>query len=340
MARIVYLTFPANEITGGIKIAFQHVEALRKSGLNAVTASQGAVRPKWFNTNAPVADVSTVTDNDILVFPENHNLLLKLFIKKPNRKLVFCQNQYYVVGGLGGSGGVRDYADFGVSGIICSSRSVADYCQMRFPKMPMAIVPVGIDPNLFKIKPKKLQVAFVPRKRPMEAMFIWDLFCAKNPEFASMPWIAMQNATESQVAEVLSESAIKLSLCRFESFGLTILEAMLSGCVVVGFTGFGAREFTTTKNGYWSEEDDCLRCVELLGSAVRLAQKGGPVYTDLISAARVTALSYSLKAMNSAVTEFWTNYLAKELDRFAKTEDEVPIVEAPAVGPAGPFTPF
>jgi len=35
---------------------------------------------------------------------------------------------------------------------------------------------------------------------------------------------------------------------------------MACGCVVAGFTGFGAREFATTQNGFWAEEDDCLEC--------------------------------------------------------------------------------
>jgi len=35
--RIIYLSWPAREISGGIKMAFRHVEALREAGFDAVT---------------------------------------------------------------------------------------------------------------------------------------------------------------------------------------------------------------------------------------------------------------------------------------------------------------
>ena len=179
-ARIDYLSWPATEIAGGIKISFRHVEALRQAGLDAVIATPGAEPPGWFQSAAPIIDVAQASRDDILVFPENHYALLDAFAAWPNRKLVFCQNQFMVVRGLGGLGGRRDYAEFGVSGILCAGRSVADFCRLRFPSMPIAIVPVGIDQTLFRPqRDKKLQIAFAAHKRPLEAAFIWDLFCAK-----------------------------------------------------------------------------------------------------------------------------------------------------------------
>ena len=195
-ARIVYLSWPATEIAGGIKLAFWHVEALREAGMDAVIATPGAEPPRWFETVAPMMDVSQVmAGDDILVFPENHNGMLQAFAAWPNRKLVFCQNQFMVVRGLGGQGGCRDYAEFGVSGVLCEGHSVAEFCRMRFPSMPIAMVPVGVDPNLFfPHGKKKLQIAFAAHKRPMEAAFIWDLFCARNPAFASIPWVEIRGA--------------------------------------------------------------------------------------------------------------------------------------------------
>lgn len=310
--RIVYLTYPATEVAGGIKIAFRHVESLRAAGFDAATASHGAKKPGWFETSAPILDLDTqLPDDDILVFPENNYGFLRQYSSRLNRKLVFCQNQYYVLSGLGGPGGQRDYADFGVTGIMSSSRSVAEFCRLRFPKMPSALVPVGINQSLFTaIGKKKLQIAFVPRKRQMEAGFIWDLFRAKNPEYADVPWRVLHSMPERQVAVILSESAVSLALCRYESLGMTILESMLSGCVTAGFTGFGAREFTTAQNGFWAEEDDCIQCADLLGRAVRLAATGGPDYTKMLGAARESAAYYSNQMMNTGVVAFWKNYLA------------------------------
>jgi len=313
-ARIVYLSWPATEIAGGIKLVFRHVEALQAASIDAVVATPGAEPPGWFQTTVPIVDVSQLTSgDDILVFPENHHAMLKGFAARPNRKLVFCQNQFMVVRGLGRPGGVRDYADFGISGILCEGSYVADFCRMRFPKLPIAIVPVGVDHALFCFQPnKKLQIAFAAQKRPLEATFIWDLFSAKNPEFASWPWVEIRGASERQVAAVLKESSVCLALCRFESFSMTILEAMASGCVTAGFTGFGARQFTTARNGFWAEEDDCIQCADLLSQAVRLVSTGGARYGDILEAARDTAAYYSCQRMAQCVVDFWQRYLVGE----------------------------
>ena len=69
--RIVYLSWPAEEIAGGIKLAFRHVEILREAGLDAVVATEGAKPPTWFRSDAPLIDLAQAgRDGDILVFPE------------------------------------------------------------------------------------------------------------------------------------------------------------------------------------------------------------------------------------------------------------------------------
>jgi hypothetical protein len=94
--RIVYLSWPPKEIAGGIKIAFRHVEALHAAGFDAVIATPGGERPDWFQTVAPIVDAAEVTaGDDVLVFPEDHCGMLQVFAAWPNRKLVFCQNQFF-----------------------------------------------------------------------------------------------------------------------------------------------------------------------------------------------------------------------------------------------------
>ena len=64
----------------GIRIAFRHIEALREAGIDAVIATPGAEPPCWFETVAPMIDVSqAVAGDEILVFPENHYGMLQAF---------------------------------------------------------------------------------------------------------------------------------------------------------------------------------------------------------------------------------------------------------------------
>ena len=56
--RIVYLSWPATEVTGGIKAGMRHVEFLLEAGIEAIVAAPGGQAPGWFNTKAPIVDVS------------------------------------------------------------------------------------------------------------------------------------------------------------------------------------------------------------------------------------------------------------------------------------------
>jgi hypothetical protein len=301
--RIVYLSWPAKEITGGIKQVFCHVEILRESGFDAAVATAGAEPPGWFETTAPVMDLSALDrERDILVFPENYHEMLVSFASWPNRKVVFCQNHFMVCRGLGDRG---DYADLGVCAILGVGRLAADFCRRRFPSLPTVQVPVCVNQKLFYCQShNRLLIAVAPAKRPLEAAFICDLFRARHSEFRKIPWARIARFPEHKVAAILRDSAIYLSLCRFEAVPLSILEAFACGCVTAGFTGFGAREFTTTKNGFWAAEDDCEDCVEQLERAVRLVTAGGPAHSDMLDAAHLSASYYSRERLARCLVDF------------------------------------
>jgi len=310
MPRIVYLSWAAHEIAGGIKMVFRHVEALCGAGFDACVATPDAKPPTWFDTAVPVLSLDDLTrGTDVLVFPENHNGFLRRFASWPNHKVVFCQNQFMVRRGLGGQ---RDYADFGVRHVICPTELVAAFCRRRCPQQNILLAPYGIDGQLFyPRRPKGLHIAFAPRKRPAEAAFIRDLFQADNPSWAPIPWVPVDKLSESEVARILGESLLYLSLARFEAFGLLALEALASGCVVAGFTGFGGRDYATSGNGFWAGEDDCLDAVDQLSRATRLAVEGGDRHRYLVDNAQRTAAFYSYDHFVRQLSECWRDILGE-----------------------------
>ena len=308
MARIVYLSWPATEISGGIKAAFQHVELLVEAGLDAVVASQDGALPRWFETRAQVTPLEQVRATDVLVFPENGAHLFKAFANAPNRRVVFCQNPFQVHQGLDGR---LSYADLGATHIMCPSHSVMHFCRRRFPGMPLAYTPFHVDHARFASRaPKTLQIAAVPRKRMLEFGAIADLFRASYPQYRDLPWVFMHKATEAQVAETMGKSAVFLSLARLEAHGMTTLEAMASGCLVAGFTGVaGGTDSATVRNGFWAAEDDVPHCADQLACAVRLAQDRGNVYDAMVAEGRRTAWEYRREESARLLLEFWRSVL-------------------------------
>ncbi len=322
MPRIVYLSWPAREITGGIKMVFRHVEILREAGFEAIVATEDAQPPAWFETTAPVVGLDAVLADDVLVFPENHRGLLERFAERDgtvprtlpvppsegSKKVVFCQNPYMISRGLGGK---SDYSAYGVSCVLAVSPQTAEYCRNRFPSLPVVYLPVYVDRSLFQFQSQKVfQVAFAPRKRHLEAQCIFDQFRALCPEHRDVRWVKIDQLPERGVATVLKQSAVYLALCRLEAASLSILEAFACGCVVAGFTGIGGRLLANDSNGFWAAEDDCEGCAAQLAKAVRLVAEGGQPHADIVEAAVYTAGYYSRERLAKRLLEFWRRFVA------------------------------
>jgi glycosyltransferase involved in cell wall biosynthesis len=308
--RVVFLSWSPSEITGGIKFTFRCAEVLQGNGITAVVATERAERPQWFESSATIIDLSHICpDEDILVFPENHRGWLEHFSRLQNPKIVLCQNPYGVCRGLGSQ---EAYSDFGVTHILSTGAHATRFCRRRFIDATVIDVLCFIDHKLFAPpREKRLQIALIPKKRPLEATFIQDLVRHTGiARIKDIPWIAIENMTETQVARVMRDSAIFLSLSRLEAYAFNILEAMSSGCLVAGFTGIGAREYTTDANGFFVPEDDCMACADALRDAIQCAIKGGRPYQDLVNESVSTGMRYSRNRFVQRFIDAWKQVAA------------------------------
>lgn len=307
-ARIVYLSWPAREISGGVKVVYQHVGLLREAGYEAVVATADGASPLWFETAAATVTLDAVQSTDILVFPENSEELFARFAAGANEKLVFCQNPFQVWRGLGGK---ACYSEWGVSRMLCVSQSVLQFCRRRVPRLPLAYTPFYIDQQRFRMPAtKKLQVACVPRKRPMEAMAIRDLLRACYPAEREVPWALVDGASEAQVAQVMAESAVFLSLARLEALGMTALEAMASGCLVAGFHGSpGGSDAAAAGNGLWAPEDDVVACTAQLAEALALVREQGTACNVMVGRGRQAAHAFRREEAARLLLEAWQGVL-------------------------------
>src|ERR1700732_2833238 len=113
--------------------------------------------------------------------------------------------------------------------------------QKRHAGAAAHIVPYSIDTLRFHPAAKQKRIAFMPRKRPIEAAYIRDMFRFTYPEYRDWQWQELNHLSEVEIAQAMNEAQIFVSLSRLEGFGLTPLEAMAAGCVVAGFTGIAGR---------------------------------------------------------------------------------------------------
>jgi Glycosyl transferases group 1 len=303
--KIVFLCPPVSVINGGIKHIFRMAEALIAEGFEAVVFEQNGQRPAWFASTAPIVGqgVFSPESDHLYVLPEDQPHILSDFARLPQRKVIYSQNHFYGALGIGEAAG---YADYGVTDIICSSRTIYDHCRLRHPALRAHIVPCMVDPAQFCPAPQKRDtIAFMPRKRTIEAAYIRDMFRYSYPQYRDWKWVEITNVSEAEAARLMGESKVFLSLSRLEGFGLTPLEAMASGCVVAGFTGIGGREYATPDNGFWAGEDDFPACVAALEKAAELSHTLGPALDNYHAACQKTLSFYAPETFQKGVKDAW-----------------------------------
>jgi glycosyltransferase involved in cell wall biosynthesis len=174
-------------------------------------------------------------------------------------------------------------------------------------------------PMFRSASPKKLQVAYMPDKRPREAPVVQALFRQKYPEFRSVPWVPIVKVSRQACAAILAESAVFASFSWLEGLGLPPLEAMASGCLVCGFDGHGGSDFASPDNGLWVGEGDHEGFADAVAASLRLAQAGGESARERIRAGRETAGHYSSDRFHRELLAAWQAILGERWGTYQRS---------------------
>lgn len=148
----------------------------------------------------------------------------------------------------------------------------------EFSVKPAKYIPNGIDKNIFFEKQKYENRG----EHTVCTMFHWDkmkgcdiafkllyrlkdrypdfeayLFGTPKKDDAWPEWIHyIQKATPNEVAQLMNSARVFLCTSRQEGFGLTGLESLFCGCVLVTTDCHGVREYASEKNSYICEIDN------------------------------------------------------------------------------------
>jgi hypothetical protein len=304
VARIIFLApFAKNEITGGLKTAYRHAELLSELGFDAAVFQPDGP-PSWFETRARLLTRFTPEAGDVLVFPEVLNGILTEMAQArvAARKVLFCQAHYYT---LFNAIAPERYRGLGFERVACQSEIAKGFLERVLGLCDVAILPCFIDTELFFPRVKSMQIAAIPKKLPREAAAIQRIFRLKYPQLASTGWEIIESRSERETADIFGRSAIVLSLPFLESFGLVPLEAMASGAIAVGFTGYGGQEYATPKNGFWFAPDHLEETADALAEVIAGVETNAAAILQMREAGFATASRYSKAHASAALAAFY-----------------------------------
>jgi glycosyltransferase involved in cell wall biosynthesis len=249
MNHIYFISPDENYPTGGIKTLYRHVDFLNESGFHAfVVHKKKKFRCTWFeNQTAVLYQKDFKPDaNDFVVIPEVYGPRTAQMWRGP-KKIIINQNCYntFHMYPVEGSDRTTPYLDPEVLATLVVSEDSYRYLTYAFPNLRVVRIHISVDGERFRfhsLAEKKPQIAFMPWKHPQDAAQVINLlkFRGQSDEFQIVP---IQKKTESEVAAILRESLLFLSLGYPEGCPAPPLEAMLCGCLVIGYHGIGGKEY-------------------------------------------------------------------------------------------------
>ena len=297
----IYYGFSDAPVTGGDYVAVDHIAALNRLGFNA-KAFYGAPDEGYRKYTVPVARLGTpIQPDDIMVLGEVHDFEKLRAI--PCLKIMHNQNPYMTFSGHASVAALNAYP---LTHILAPS----DFCAAKLREMGVAKSIHRIRPALpdyFTPGTKKLQIAYAPGKRPLEGEFLREYFRGLMPDHAHLPWVKLQGLTREAIAGVLAVSAVYAALPLLEGLGLMSLEAMASGCHVVGYTGHGGVEYASAENGDWITDGDHAGFAAGLREACRIFESGAS--NPKIAAACATAAGFNQANFEAELASAWKNIL-------------------------------
>lgn len=206
--------------------------------------------------------------------------------------------------------------------IVTSRSTEALAHRMGLKHVHFVPVAVGTGGGLQFTEQKRRQIAYMPRKRPEEVDVVTHLL-RKSPGLADYQFVPIDNMVWPQVADVLSQSLFFLSFSEKEGFGLPPAEAMLAGCIVIGYNGVGGAEYFDEDSAIVVPDSDFVGVIAAVEDAVREYEEN-PARLDQLRkrASDRIARDYSPERMRAALLAAWQSILAEmtgDIARFRLT---------------------
>ncbi|WP_411287947.1 glycosyltransferase [Phenylobacterium sp.] len=314
--RIFYVV-SGDHVAGGQLVNLAHVTTLRTWGHDArllivrppaegdapfqPAFPEGSEPPPWQRGAQGLAA------DDVVVVGEMFGQGALEVQDSPARKVIHNQNPFYIFEAFADAPSMRRW---GASHMICASRFTADMALQAGWTGPTSVVRPGIDPIFHgdPDQPRTLAVAYMPRKRRMDARLIRGLLRSRRPDLTAIPWIELTNASRQDCARALKSAAVFLSLSYNEGLGLPPVEAMAGGALVVGFHGGGGREYATAENGDWFDDGKPVEVADALAAALD-ALVAGERFAGRRAAGVRTAQAFSQAAFETDLKAAWATIL-------------------------------
>lgn len=313
---------------GGQYVNVEHVKALRSLGLRSAFLSLSEQTNDVPDcVNVAFASAEQFVEGDVIVVPEPIAGIVSKWAAGPYRVICHNQNSHYTFMSCGSSG---TYAKLGIdTHIVCSNFiarelegfGIAGTKRVVRPFLLPAFDCAPDDLTEMSLASRGLTLAFMPRKRRIEARLILGLFRSRFPRHSDVALAEIKDVARDDVPRHLRRAQVFLSLSEMEGLGLPPLEAMRAGALVCGFHGNGGMEYASAENGFWYGSDELEAVVERLGDLFdRL--KAGDHLVAMRRQAYADAGAFNKDAFTAQLLAAYRSILGASFDDYVIPERE------------------
>lgn len=299
--RVFYYCGANAQPTGGNKIIYRHVDLLAQAGVDAWVYHpvEGFVYSGL--TACPrVVTPSTIVARrcDVFVLPEDGGPGMAEFAPGM-RKLIFNQNAYYTFRHFGlRPQGLPPYGHPEVVGALVVSEDSRRYLDYAFPGLVCERLFLSLNYEAFVFRPwmqKRRQIAYMTRNNKDDVAQVVKIL-AHRGLLADWEFVPIEGLSELDVARVMGESMLFLSFGHPEGLSLSNLEALASGCRLIGYSGRAGREYFESTGSVEIEVGDIVGFCEAVEEFVgQVDQRGIDFSEQTFKASEFVRDSYSNK---------------------------------------------
>ncbi len=320
--KIYYLVPFSDKPSWGMGIIYDHVSILNSCGFQAnVIKKEDCKVPAWLNFAVPIKDYNYlnrhVQSEDILVVPEAM-LDLPGLKEMKCRKILFIQAPAFMFESMPAN---EDHRSLGFEHVMTIMPHMNDIVSKHL-QLPYTQVPPYLADYFFKKKRlrRKRQVLLFPKfhqidysivkyliKRHLQkrnASWLKDLISGSNWSIKEL-----RGFNHEEVAEIMQESEIFISINTFEALNTSVVEAMASGCIVFCYEGFGPRDYLRNGENAWVfSNNEAYLLAEAVCDQIDLYDEKETVRNSMREQAYATAEKYTRQFAAESLISFMKNF--------------------------------